>query len=259
MKDMYLECIPDYKDIEKWAELSEKYNASFEYNEFFRPDLLDDKMLTEEIIKVYSSLGRNMKNDTLHGAFLDICINSSDSMIKKASDYRVEQGLDIAARLGVKAVVFHTNYLTGFSLKSYRDSWVERNIEYWSKKLEKYSMLNIYIENMFDESPELLARLSRKMAEQKRFGICFDIAHANLTNIAIEEWVLAFSEGIRHLHINDNDGKEDLHMAVGEGIIDWEILKNETLLRNDPSLLIEVSGADKFEKSISYLKDKGLI
>lgn len=256
---MFLECIPDYKEAEQWAQLAQKFNAGFEYNEFFRPDILDNNALTEEIIHIYSSLGRAQDRDTLHGAFLDICVNSDDPMIKKASDYRVEQCLDIASRMGVRGVVFHTNYITGFSLKSYRELWVERNADYWHEKLEKYPMLNIYMENMFDESPELLGSLYRELSDCGRFGICFDIAHANLSKVNIDEWINAFSGGIKHIHINDNDGLEDLHLALGEGIIEWSVLKRPELSLQNPSVLIEVSGRDRFNKSVEFLTGRGLL
>ena len=69
-------------------------------------------------------------SDTMHGAFLDICVDSADAMIFKASDYRVRQCMDIAVKMGLKAVIFHTNYIVNFRLRSYLDSWIDRNEEY---------------------------------------------------------------------------------------------------------------------------------
>ena len=43
---------------------------------------------------------------TLHGAFLDVTVFSDDSLIARASDYRVEQSLTIAKRLGVEGLYF---------------------------------------------------------------------------------------------------------------------------------------------------------
>ena len=80
---------------------------------------------------------------TYHGAFLDVTIFSQDSKILEVSDYRVEQSIAIARRLGAKAIVFHTNYISNFRQKEYRESWVEKNASYWSKKLCKYPDINI--------------------------------------------------------------------------------------------------------------------
>ena len=256
---MVLECIPEYGKAEEWGELSEKYGLSFEYNEFFNPAVLEDDNKIDEIVGIYNSLGRDRSNDTLHGAFLDITVSSSDPMIRNASDYRVRQSLDIASRLKVKGVVFHTNYLTDFKSIPYRDSWVEINTKYWDMMCLEHKHLNIYLENMFDDTPELLSRVAQNLSDTENFGVCLDIAHAFLSRVPIEEWVSSLSAHIRHIHINDNDGLQDLHMAVGAGKIDWNVLKNPELFTASPSVLIEVSGKDKLKKSCSYLQNAGFI
>lgn len=256
---MIIECIPDYAHAEDWAVLAEEKGLSFEYNEFFNPLVLSDDEKINKIISVYEGLNRDTTNDTLHGAFLDITISSSDPMIRNASDYRVRQSLDIASRLKVKGVVFHTNYLTDFKSIPYRDSWVEINTKYWDMMCLEHKHLNIYLENMFDDTPELLSRVAQNLSDTENFGVCLDIAHAFLSRVPIEEWVSSLSAHIRHIHINDNDGLQDLHMAVGAGKIDWNVLKNPELFTASPSVLIEVSGKDKLKKSYSYLQNAGFI
>ena len=133
----YIYCIPKLNQLDDYVSFSNKYNAGFEYNDFFIPSILDDVKRTDEIIDIYKSLDRDRSNDTLHGVFLDICINSDDPMIYKVSDYRVHQSLDIAVRLGVRAVIFHTNHISNFRLKSYQDSWLNRNEQYWRRILKE--------------------------------------------------------------------------------------------------------------------------
>ena len=41
MKDIYL--IPDIYNLEKTMELAKEYEASFEYNDFFLPQVLSDE------------------------------------------------------------------------------------------------------------------------------------------------------------------------------------------------------------------------
>lgn len=59
---------------------------------------------------------------------------------------------------------------------------------------------------------------------------------------------------MRHLHINDNDFKQDLHLAVGDGKTDWKRFRQhyETYF-SKASVLIEVKGLEKIEKSLDYL------
>jgi len=256
---MVLECIPEYGKAEEWGELSEKYGLSFEYNEFFNPAVLEDDNKIDEIVGIYNSLGRDRSNDTLHGAFLDITVSSSDPMIRNASDYRVSQSLEIASRLNACGVVFHTNYLTDFKSNVYRQNWVDLNVKYWGRKCREYTNLNIYLENMFDDTPELLGKVAEGLSETENFGVCLDMAHAFLSKTALKDWIEALSGHIKHIHLNDNDGLEDLHLPIGAGKLDWNILNEKDLFERDPSVLIEVSGKEKLEESYRFLKSIGFL
>jgi sugar phosphate isomerase/epimerase len=72
--------------------------------------------------------------------------------------------------------------------------------------------------------------------------------------VSVEEWIDELTGYVKHIHINDNDGCEDLHLAVGNGKMDWSILKSKKLFKLDPSVLIEVSGTEKLEASYEYLR-----
>ena len=68
--------IPKLNQLDKYLELSKKYDLGFEYNEFFIPDILDDEKTLNNIISEYKKLNR--KNDTLHGVLFDIVLDSRD-------------------------------------------------------------------------------------------------------------------------------------------------------------------------------------
>lgn len=255
MKRLY--CIPNWKQIEEYVKFSKEYDAAFEYNDFYNPELLEHEKDVKRLICDYKGLGRDTSMDTLHGVFLDITISSSDKRIREASFYRVRQSMEIAQELGVKAVIFHTNFIPNFHAESYEQDWVYRNETYWRKILETYPGVEIYMENMFDETPRLLSFLAERMKDEPRFGVCFDIAHANLSGLAQDSWRQALAPYIRHLHINDNEGHEDSHKAVGEGSILWE--DYQELIKETahvPSVLIEVNGMEALKKSVSYMEKK---
>ena len=251
---MIVECIPDYKQAEKWASIAQEFGLNFEYNDFFNPMVLDNTNHLNEIIKSYERIGRDTGNDTMHGAFYDITVTSTDPLIRNASDKRVRQCMDIAERLKVKGVVFHTNYLTDFKSVPYRDGWVAGNTEYWDRICSEYKGTEVYLENMFDDTPELLRRVAENLKDKENFGVCLDLAHAFLSKVELNEWVDELSPYIKHIHINDNDKQQDLHLPVGAGEMDWSILKSEKLFAANPSVLIEVTGKEKLLKSIDYLK-----
>lgn len=251
--------IPDRTEIETSLQLAEEYGCDFEYNDFFSPAVLDDPKKQEEIIAFYARYRSDFSQDTMHGAFLDVTIHSSDPLIREASMLRLRQSMEIAKRMGLKAVIFHTGKLAGFNVKSYLQLWHEENFRFFSELAEAYPNQQIYMENMFDESPEVMGRLADAMKKTENFGICLDYAHAALTEYPLPGWVKTLAPYIRHVHINDNDLKDDLHQPIGAGNIDWNAY--DSLMREyriEATVLVEVNGCEKQKESLEYMKRRGM-
>lgn len=247
--------IPDRQDTERSIRLAEEYGASFEYNDFWKPDVLDDRAKQEEIIEHYARYKTDFSQDTMHGAFLDIYVNSSDSLIRKVSQDRVIESLKIAERMGLRGVVFHTGLIGSLRSSGYLKEWKERNTAFFAEIAQRYPKQEIFMENMFDETPEMLAELAESLRDVKNFGVCFDYAHGAVTNCPEEEWVRVLAPYIRHMHINDNDLYADLHGSVGSGSIDWQVF--DGLMHQyeiDSTVLIEVYGYKAQKESLEYLK-----
>ena len=252
MERLYL--VPDIQDMEHSVRLAEEYGCAFEYNDLYAPAVLDDPVRQEEIIAHYRKYRHDFSRDTMHGAFLDVTIHSSDPRIREVSMLRIRQSMDIAKRLGLRGVVFHTGRLAGFRVDYYLAQWKEQNAAFFAGLAKEYPEQEIYMENMFDEAPDVLAGLAEEMKEVKNFGICLDYAHAALTDCPGKEWVEALAGHIRHIHINDNDRKNDLHQPLGAGQIDWN--EYDRLLRShqvDASVLIEVNGYEAQKRSLTYM------
>ena len=251
--------IPQRDNIEESLRLSREYNANFEYNDFFLPFILDDEVKKKEIIDFYKGLDRDRSEDTMHGAFLDVTLHSSDDRIREVSELRVRQSMEIAKELGIRGVVFHTNMIANFKDAAYMKKWVESNAAFYKKLLKEYPGIYVFVENMFDFEPDMLLSLAREMAEEEYFGICLDYAHATISKVEAKEWFEVLKPYMKHMHINDNDLCNDLHMALGTGKINYKELKE--LLESsgiEPSILVEVSKLEDQEASLVYLKSEGL-
>lgn len=250
-----IEIIPKREEIGKSLELAARYNAAFEYNDFFAPEVLDDPGQVDSLISFYLKQPHDRSRDTLHGVFLDIAIHSSDSLIRRASDRRIHQSMDIARALSLRGVVFHTNLIANFCNKSYRQGWLDKNREYFTALAAEYQDIDIYMENMFDLTPDSFASFGAATRECPNLHLCLDVAHAHLSDIPISEWLEQTAADIRHLHINDNDGVFDLHQAVGQGTIDWHNVDHWLRHYQVPaSVLIETSSIEAQEQSLSYME-----
>ena len=60
---------------------------------------------------------------------------------------------------------------------------------------------------------------------------------------------------MKHIHINDNDGISDLHLAWGDGTIDRNIFYNSyKKYMNDASILIETNSLENIIRSLDLLE-----
>lgn len=259
MSKLYL--VPDRRDMERMRALAAEYGCAFEYNDFFLPKVMEDPQKQKEIIENYrmSQKPFPFETDTMHGAFFDVTIHSDDPLIRDASMLRVRQSMEIAKSMGLKGVVFHTGRLAGFRAAGYLQNWRDRNEAFFAELAGRYPAQQIYMENMFDEAPDILAGLAEKMRDVKNFGVCLDYAHAMLSKCPGRAWIEALAPYIRHIHINDNDLQNDLHLAVGAGTLDWQ--EFDSLIREyrvEAPVLVEVNGYEAQKESLQYLKRHGI-
>ncbi|MCM1159127.1 MAG: TIM barrel protein [Bacteroidales bacterium] len=241
--------LADYKKIAK------DYGVSFEINDFYYPTVLDDVQIQKRIVEQYQRAGIP-ENSTMHGAFFDIVPFSQDERIREASRFRMRQSMDIARLLGVKGIVFHTNCNPMLSSKEYDDNVIEQSVSYLGQLLEEYPGIQIYLENMFDAAPEILAGISDRLSVYDNYGVCLDYAHASIFGTSMDDWVESLSPYLKHIHINDNDLKRDLHLAVGAGKIDWSRFKQYYHGYFDRcSVLIETVLPEAQIQSLQFIKE----
>lgn len=251
--------IPIIKEIEKSAEIFNKYNTGYEFNDFFMPDVLDSEEKIRDIMSMYRQFPLP-EYRTIHGAFFDVTVFSPDRKIREISELRVKQSLSAAHIAGAKGVVFHTNYNPFLNTPQYVQSWIDANAEYWADMLEKNPDIEFYLENMFDSSPNILEGLSQRLCRFPNYGVCLDYAHAALTAVPHEEWVSRLGRYVKHIHINDNDLISDSHLALGDGKINWNkfyVLYEKYM--DTASILVETSYIDRQIKSLDKLHADGFI
>jgi len=255
--------IPELNRLNSCIEFAEKNSLGFEYNDFYEPCVLDDKEEIKKRIHIYKSLNRDCKKDTLHGAFYDTIHFSFDEKIRSHSVYRMRQSVEIAEELGCRGVVFHTNISPSFAFsEEYFKEWLKKSEIALRELFDCGGTVEIYFENMLDDSPEYLFQLSEIMKYEKRFGICLDVAHLMVMSGKPEIWFQKLAPFIKHFHFNDNNLVYDEHMTIGKGKIDWKyislLLKTYNLFDDNISKLIEVKGLQSSKESLKYIKDNKL-
>ena len=135
------------QNLEEHLQIAEEYHVSFEINDFFDAELLNNEKEIEKIINQYKESGIS-QNSTMHGAFLDLAINSSDKKIREISEFRMVQSMEIAARLGVRGVIFHTNYNPDIPGEDYKVRLIDAMVIYVEQLLKKYPDVKTIVQNI---------------------------------------------------------------------------------------------------------------
>jgi len=184
--------------------------------------------------------------------------------IREASLKEVFKALDFAAEIGAGKAVLHPGYLTGMMM-FVQDSGKQYAAESLDKILEKASGLGIMVclENMFprmghmyrpEEFKEVLSRNPELM-------ITLDMGHSNIR--APKGQTAAFVEvaqgRIGHVHIGDNNGREDEHLPIGTGRAD--IIGGLTAIKAsgyDRTITLEVFSPDRDYLAMSLKKVRNI-
>lgn len=249
--------IPDKNYLKESLELATEYGLGFEYNDFFAPDVLDDEEKLEELIALYKQQELPAYT-TVHGAFYDVMPFSMDARIREVAVIRIGQSIEVAKKLGAKAVVFHTNYNPMLNTDHYVQAWIKAHAEFWSGVLKAHPDIHIYLENMFDTGPDILEALSEELCEYENYGVCLDYSHATLSKTAPEIWAEKLGRFIKHVHINDHDGIHDLHLAWGDGVTDRaKFYACYEKYMQGAAVLVETSVWESKKRSVELLKKEG--
>ena len=134
------------------------------------------------------------------------------------TEKRYRQAADLARELGVRRLVIHG----GFVPQVYFPEWyVEQSVLFWRDFLRQLPQdMTVALENVMEPQPRLLADIARQV-DDPRLGLCLDIGHANtfVSQVPPVEWVEPMAPWLRHVHLHDNVGREDLHDPLGRGSI----------------------------------------
>lgn len=97
--------------------------------------------------------------------------------------------------------------------------------------------VTVCLENLFTRSPlptegacsdphdavAMIDALNEK-AGREVFGFCLDTGHLQLLSKNLRTYIPILGKRIKALHIHDNDGRDDLHLAPMTGTINWAVL-----------------------------------
>lgn len=247
---------PTVDTLDEYETFAADYDLGFELVDFAYPDVLDGDV--RAVVDRYKSLPDPRRLVSAHGPFLDLYLNSPDPAVRAVAVKRINQTLSLAAELELKFVVFHTNRLPMITAPAFHENWVRSNAAFWSEAVHEHD-ITVVLENMWDTSPELVARVLEAV-DSPRLKVCLDTAHHLLfSQESLERWFAVLGENIAYLHLCDNLGELDNELALGTGVVDFRELTRLTKRSGaQPVAVIETPTLERIEASMRFLQGEWL-
>jgi len=158
--------------------------------------------------------------------------------------------------IGSRNVVIHPFYYRYDADMSVEEE-IQMNIRRFSQLIPaaKEYGVKICIENLFvrcgkqkiypcstgtiDVAVLLLDELNR-LAGEECFGFCLDTGHLLLCTQEIKSSIIKLGSRLQALHVHDNNGVTDQHLAPYSGVMDWDrFVKGLTAIRFDKTMCFE--------------------
>jgi sugar phosphate isomerase/epimerase len=248
------------RDIAGHCELAQAHQAGLELQVYgYDTDLLDSGW--REMVAVHKALLRDFQGElAIHGAFYNLSPASPDRRIVALTRERYLLNLDIAAELGARNVVFHTDFLPIVRNPVYRPDWTKRQVEFWVPMAEEAAQRGVVValENMWEPEAGIICDVLDQV-DSPHLGACIDVGHVYLFSdyVPLETWIERMSPRLVHCHLNNHRGFFDEHLPIDfpGGVIDYKqaVLPLLNALPNPPALVLEMDELDYLEKSLRYL------
>ncbi len=164
--------------------------------------------------------------------------------IQQAILEEVKLSIDAAAMLKIKHLTLHPEFLS--SITKGRELLLSRTISSLSEASDyaKSQGCELLFENFNDTA--LTEEEFARVLKETKLNCTFDIGHANTNGkTGIPSFLSRFSKKIRHVHAHDNFGKEDSHLPIGAGYINWENIIPELKKRYNGTITIEVHSRER--------------
>lgn len=213
MKNIKLvKTIRTYEDLD--LDQLNKYGLGLELQDFTEPNFTGEER--EAIVDFYYEKLKGFKGiRAMHGPFLDLRPASPDGDIARLSREKYIQALDIASRLKLDYIVFHSQ-INPYHMEEYiRQLNARQNGAAWKEimaRTKDYKGL-VVIENVFEKEPEILRELLDQIGLEN-VKVNLDIGHARLGDVDLETWLRTLGDYIVYSHIHTNDGEYDRHEAI---------------------------------------------
>lgn len=197
---------------------------------------------------------------TLHAPFTDLAPGGAEPRIRELTREKLRRAFALAYVFRPRAIICHLGY--DDHKHSYKfEEWLQHSLATWNELLDLAATTNtpVMFENTYETTPAIHHTLFTALAG-RNLGFCLDVGH--LTAYARSTWQVFLATllpWLRHLHLHDNHGERDEHIAVGQGCFPFRELF--AFLREqgqNPLITLEPHSKEDLWQSLRAIAEMGL-
>ncbi|MBI4794813.1 MAG: sugar phosphate isomerase/epimerase [Deltaproteobacteria bacterium] len=192
---------------------------------------------------------------TLHAPFQDLLPGALDEMILYSSRRRLGQAFRLLPVFKPVTIVCHLGYDAKFYQWERRD-WLARSAATWKEfsALATAHGVTVMVENVYETDPDLFVQLLT-LVNAPNLQVCLDVGHLQAFGGGdFERWLNTLWPLIGQLHLHDNRGDQDTHLALGRGTVPLESVLHFLAGRDrQPLVTLEPHQEGSLAPSLEYL------
>jgi len=192
---------------------------------------------------------------TVHAPYGDLNLATLNYPIWRESIRQICTCITHASALTDK-VTIHPGYLSPVGRLMPQKAWETQKeaLRQIGKHAVEHSVLAC-LENMIGVK-EFLCQLPEELIGMTEgiegIGMTFDLGHAN--TLGKVNSFLPYVGKASHMHIHDNNGASDEHLALGDGTVQWNTVGKTIAARYNGVIVIEGRSLDEAKKSLPVFR-----
>ncbi len=261
--------MPDYTHILSRCFVNVPFADFFQYRHLMtenrlRPEIgLEGDVLFTASARDFSEAARLLKiyglRCTLHAPFSGLAPGSQDRDLQNATRNKLRKAFELIAVFEPVSIVCHLD--SKDNRHGQGRAWLDAALETWQELLavaEKHGT-RLMLENTYELGPALHREVFTALHSPSA-GFCLDVGHVNaFAGNTWQDWLPALAPWLGQLHLHDNHGDRDSHLAPGQGCFDFAGLF--TFLREkklSPIITLEPHTEEGLWQSLDALDAMGI-
>lgn len=247
-----------FDDVEEAIGIAARQGLGIEIT-LYDTDWLMGETALDDASRLRDSLDSEGLLVTTHGPLYDLNPGSLDPTIRSYTAECFKRGVEVSAALGAGKVVYHT-FFNPLLPEDVLIGWKELSAPVWKETQRRAAELGVVVclENSYEPTAEFFKGLFEVFSHGS-LSMCYDPAHVHLySRDGQSAWVVTLGHRVTHLHLNDNHGSSDDHLALGQGNMSYgSFLLDLCKVCKEATVVLEMD-VERALSSLSYLRDIGV-